>query len=337
MIIIINGPCGVGKSTVSWTLLEYFDRAVMLDGDYIGAVHPFEIYDEARVVYLYKTLRHLIKFHITEGEHKNFVINYVFETPESLRQLKIMLAELDSRIYVFRLTCKAEVLEQRVRRAYTDPDELAWHLRRYPELAAILDRAAQGGDLGYPIDTTALNATQVADMMWQRIHEAVALQAYDPTWPERYETERDRIKTALGATAVAIHHIGSTAVPGLCAKPILDIMVEVPDLNDTVSYIPALQSLGYIFVDHIENVDRRFFCKGLPRTHHVHVVKAHSATLIPHLAFRDALRADPVTRDQYAALKTDLAAQHRENRAAYTASKTAFVQAVLKRAREEQA
>ncbi len=78
MIIIINGSVGVGKSSTSWELAARFDQSFMLDGDYIGAVHPFEIYDLARINYLYQTLSHLIQFHQSHG-YKNFVINYVFE------------------------------------------------------------------------------------------------------------------------------------------------------------------------------------------------------------------------------------------------------------------
>ena len=84
MIIILNGPCGIGKTAVSWELAALFERAVMLDGDYIGAVHPLAIYDAARVDYLYRTLRHLVAWQIAQGDYHNFVINYVFESPESL-------------------------------------------------------------------------------------------------------------------------------------------------------------------------------------------------------------------------------------------------------------
>jgi tRNA A37 N6-isopentenylltransferase MiaA len=87
MIVIINGPCGVGKTEVSWNLVERFPEGVMLDGDHIGAVHPFEIYDQQRIAYLYQTIRHLVAFHIEHG-YTNFVVNYVFETPESLAELR---------------------------------------------------------------------------------------------------------------------------------------------------------------------------------------------------------------------------------------------------------
>ena len=75
MIVIINGPCGIGKTSVAWELNAQFERAVMLDGDCIGAVRPFEIYDDARITYLYRTLHHLIAYHVEQGDYHNFVIN----------------------------------------------------------------------------------------------------------------------------------------------------------------------------------------------------------------------------------------------------------------------
>lgn len=78
MIVILNGSVGVGKTSVSCALNESLDRSVMLDGDYLGAVRPFEIYDDARVAYLYKTVVHLLEFHQAHG-YTNFVINYVLE------------------------------------------------------------------------------------------------------------------------------------------------------------------------------------------------------------------------------------------------------------------
>ena len=83
MIIIINGSLGVGKTETSWELTALFERAVMLDGDYIGAVHPFEIHNSQRVEYLYQTIRHLMIWHQQNG-YDDFVINYVFERPKSL-------------------------------------------------------------------------------------------------------------------------------------------------------------------------------------------------------------------------------------------------------------
>ncbi len=330
MIIIINGPCGIGKTSVSWELQTRFERSVMLDGDYIGAVHPFEIYNDARAFYLYRTLRHLIEFHVAEGGYEHFVINYVFESPASLRQLREMLAPLGPS-YAFRLTAEDAAIERRIRQR--GGEDAAWHLERYKELQAILSAAARRGDVGFPIDTTSLSVVEVADRMWQRIHEPVVVVPYDPAWPTRFAAERARVAEALGDLALDIQHIGSTAVPGLAAKPIIDLLVLVRDLEDAPACIAPLSELGYIFVDHVANLERRFFRKGMPRTHHLHIVAVGSSEAHRHPAFRDALRADPELRAAYARLKRDLAAQNEGDRLAYTRGKTAFVRAALARYR----
>ena len=114
MIIIITGPCGIGKTAVSEVLPTRLGRAVMLDGDYIGAVHPFEIYDDARIAYLYHTLQHLVAFHRREGGYRYFVINYVFESPDSLADLCRRLVVHDNEIYVFRLTASDAAVAERI-------------------------------------------------------------------------------------------------------------------------------------------------------------------------------------------------------------------------------
>lgn len=328
MIIIVNGSLGVGKTAVSWRLVEQFDRAVMLDGDYIGAVHPFQIYDSQRIDYLYRTFRHLVAFHIAHG-YRNFVINYVFETPESLSHLRHSLAAVDDEIYAFRLISSDAEAERRIRGRSDDLDQVKWELKRYRDLAAIQQVGATRGDLGFVIDTTARSPLQVAAAIWQNIHEEVALAPYHPDWPAQFEAERLRLAAALGDRAIRIDHIGSTAVPGLTAKPVIDILVGVRKLNEATACIVPLQTLGYTFIDFPQNIDRRFFRKGIPRTHHLHIVEQGSPAQIEHLAFRDALRADAGLRDQYAALKAGLAARYTSDRATYSASKTEFVRRVV--------
>jgi GrpB-like predicted nucleotidyltransferase (UPF0157 family)/predicted kinase len=329
MIILINGPCGIGKTSVSWELAAFFERAVMLDGDYIGAVSPFEIYDGARVAYLYRTLRHLAAWHIEQGGYHDFVINYVFESPESLAALRHMLSDLDDVIYAFRLVASDEEIAARIRGRGGDEDDTAWHLARYKELVAIQEAAAQHGDMGFVVDTTRLNAREVAAAIWKNIHEQVELVPYDPSWAIAYQQERAQIAAAVGDLAVAVPHIGSTAVPGLEAKPVIDIMVVVRQLEDAAACIAPLQGLGYTFIDYPQNVDRRFFRKGLPRTHHLHIVAVGSQTLADHIDFRDALRADPALRQAYQDLKRALSEQFRNDRATYSEKKGAFVAETL--------
>jgi GrpB-like predicted nucleotidyltransferase (UPF0157 family)/predicted kinase len=328
MIVIINGPLGVGKTEVAWKLIEKFDRAIMLDGDYLGAVHPFEIYDEQRVAYLYDTLCHVARFHVEHG-WRNLVVDYVFEKPESLAQLRRALNEIDNVTYAYRLTCSAEEIDRRIRSRSSDPDRLAWESNRFRELQAIQHRNARRGDLGFVIDTTTLSIEGVADAIWRDITSEVTIVPYDPLWPQKYEVEREKIVEVLRNRIAEIHHVGSTAVPGLPAKPIIDIMIAVPQLDDAVEWIGPLSDLGYAFIDYPQNTERRFLRKGQPRTHHLHIVAVGSAELRDHLVFRDALRANADWCDQYAALKIDLADRHRNDRAQYSESKTEFVQRIL--------
>ena len=159
MIVILNGSVGVGKTTVAWALNECFAKSVMLDGDYIGAVHPFELHDEKRVAYLYKTLAHLVAFHQTNG-YDTFVINYVFESSDSLAALLKELEPHDTIIRTFWLTCAEE--EQRARISKRRTDQWAWELERFLELNALQAQASQLGFVGEPVDTTAKTAEEVA-------------------------------------------------------------------------------------------------------------------------------------------------------------------------------
>ena len=107
-------------------------------------------------------------------------------------------------------------------------------------------------------------------------------------------------------------------------------MVEVRRLEDAVTCIVPLRPLGYAFVDRPDNIDRRSFRKGLPRTHHLHIVEQGSAPVVDHLAFRDALRTGRDLRQRYAQLKAELAARHRHDGNRYTLAKTAFVESVFR-------
>ena len=166
MIIIINGSLGVGKSSVADQLHHKFDKSVHLDGDYIGDVHPFQIYDDARIRHLYRTLELLVGFHQENGYH-NFVINYVFESPESLQELLNLLRPLDSSIHTYWLTCQED--EQAKRIQNRTRDELAWELSRFVELQRIQMKAAQAGFIGKEVDTTSLTSAEVAEGIWKDV------------------------------------------------------------------------------------------------------------------------------------------------------------------------
>jgi chloramphenicol 3-O-phosphotransferase len=166
MIIIINGSLGVGKSSVAEQLHWKFDKSVHLDGDYIGDVHPFDIYDDARISHLYRTLELLVGFHQKNGYH-NFVINYVFESPESLHDLLNLLLPLDSSIHTYWLTCNEK--EQAKRIQGRQSDEIEWELSRFVELQKIQAKAAQQGFIGKEVDTTRLTSVEVAEEIWKDV------------------------------------------------------------------------------------------------------------------------------------------------------------------------
>ncbi len=158
---------------------------------------------------------------------------------------------------------------------------------------------------------------------------------YDPQWPILYEKEKARILAVIGDKVVAIEHIGSTAVPGLGAKPIIDIMVGVHHLAKADECIEPLQGIGYEYVPEYEVSipERRFF----RRSHfHLHVVERTSDFWERHILFRDFLRTHPETARQYHQLKTELAAKFGSDRDAYTAAKTSFIESVVAKARSEQ-
>jgi len=165
------------------------------------------------------------------------------------------------------------------------------------------------------------------------VQPSIIVEPYDPTWPAKFETEKRVLRAVLAPwLAGTIEHIGSTAVPGLPAKPVIDIMVAVRDLPSSQPAIEALQPFNYCYFPYKAEL-MHWFCKPTPasRTHHLHLVPFESQLWRERLAFRDCLRSDPATRDAYTQLKLKLAAQFRDDREAYTEAKTDFIRSVLQR------
>jgi GrpB-like predicted nucleotidyltransferase (UPF0157 family) len=157
---------------------------------------------------------------------------------------------------------------------------------------------------------------------------------YDPFWQLQFVQEAEKIKKALNAPELIVEHIGSTAVPGLCAKPIIDILIAVEDLKDE-KIIVGLSKLGYVFEPDSGEQDRLFFCKVTIRTYHVHVVERNSWAFRRHVLFRDYLISNPLVCSEYAALKKESAKKYRLDRKGYTRSKTEFIESALRRAAKE--
>lgn len=164
--------------------------------------------------------------------------------------------------------------------------------------------------------------------------DEIEIIAYDPAWPALFEAEAARLRTVLpGGLLLGLEHVGSTAVPGLAAKPVIDIAGVVVDVGEARRMaVEPLAEAGYAFWAENPDLERLFFVRGLPpaphRTHHLHLMAA-GPTLDRHLSFRDRLIARPDTAARYAALKQELAVAHLADREAYTAAKKAFIDAVL--------
>lgn len=162
--------------------------------------------------------------------------------------------------------------------------------------------------------------------------------AYRPDWPAAFDREREVLGIVFAGTGARIEHVGSTAVPGLGGKPIIDIMVGVGDLADAEARIEELEEAGYHYVPDYEDrlPDRRYFRKpgARPRTHHLHVVLRDRPFWQDHILLRDWLRDHPEVARRYFELKLRLAAEHGASRWAYAEAKTPFIAQVLSEARE---
>lgn len=160
------------------------------------------------------------------------------------------------------------------------------------------------------------------------VNGQVFLAEYDPTWPVAFEAEAAIIRDALGDRAVTVEHMGSTSVPGLCAKPIIDIALGVPDSADEDAYLPDLVAAGFVLrIREPEWHEHRVF-KSVRRNVNMHVWSSGAEILKRHLAFRDWLRTHPADRDRYAAAKRDLASRHWDHIQQYADAKDDIVASI---------
>jgi GrpB-like predicted nucleotidyltransferase (UPF0157 family) len=157
---------------------------------------------------------------------------------------------------------------------------------------------------------------------------AIVLVDYDSSWPVRFQDERAKLTTALGTEAIGIEHIGSTAVPGLAAKPIIDVLVTVADIQDEPRYLPALQRAGYVLRVR-EPGHRMVRTAGLDV--HVHIWPDGDPAVTAYLAFRNRLRSSIAHRDFYAATKRRLAQQDWPTMDDYADAKSDVILQILNR------
>lgn len=160
------------------------------------------------------------------------------------------------------------------------------------------------------------------------------LARYDPNWSQLFRAEKERLFASLGNRILDVQHIGSTSIPSIPAKPILDIGVAVTNFEEAARCIPLLEQMGYTYKGENGIPRRHYFVKGEPRTHHLHMLEIESAEWKNHLRFRDYLRRNSAIAQDYASLKQTLATQFATDREAYQNGKEHFIQAVLQQAHE---
>jgi GrpB-like predicted nucleotidyltransferase (UPF0157 family) len=187
-----------------------------------------------------------------------------------------------------------------------------------------------------PIDERRALAVRALKVMDERFEfapgserpepEPIELAPYDPGWPTRYEDWKEKLLAALPAAPRRIEHVGSTSVPGLAAKAVVDIQVSVDDPEDEATYVPAIESLGVQLRN--RDSEHRFFrpYAGLPRDVHIHVCRVGSVWERRHMVFRDYLRSSAAARNAYLKTKEAAAARWSDDRIAYTEAKSDMIQ-----------
>ena len=162
------------------------------------------------------------------------------------------------------------------------------------------------------------------------MEKPIRIVPYDARWPEAFRREEGRLSALIGPAALAIHHIGSTAVPGLCSKPVVDVLVEAADLAWVDQLEPEFVSAGFVPKGEYGIAGRRYFSRpeGRELKTHVHVFQKGDPAVARHLLFRDLLRGEPGVADDYCALKLELAHEHGGDAEAYQNGKAAFISSV---------
>lgn len=163
----------------------------------------------------------------------------------------------------------------------------------------------------------------------------VKVVSYDSAWIQLFQEEAEQIKRIFGDEVIETHHIGSTAIPGIHAKPVLDLMPVVREIHQADRYTSAMEQLGYVAMGENGIEGRRFFQKGGDeRTHHVHVFAEGDDEITRHLRFRDFMRAHPLEAERYSRLKQRLAAAYPYDLSGYIEGKDSYIKDIDRQAKE---
>jgi GrpB-like predicted nucleotidyltransferase (UPF0157 family) len=194
-----------------------------------------------------------------------------------------------------------------------------------------MSQDTQPPDNRSPLSEEQIRAHTIGDL--QRLSGQILIANYDPRWPEMYEREAGRIRGALGSRALRLEHAGSTSVPGLAAKPVIDVLLVVADSADEDAYVPALEAAGYALRIREPNWHEHRMFSRPGKEINLHVFSSGCPEIERMLAFRDWLRGNAADRELYARTKLALAREDWEYVQNYADAKTAVVEEILARAR----
>ena len=191
---------------------------------------------------------------------------------------------------------------------------------------------AKSGDLEYSVSNDPIEERLREVIIGEVEPQAIVIADYDPTWPRRFRREEARVRAALGEAALSVEHIGSTSVPGLAAKPIVDILLAVEDSGDEGSYVPALEEAGYVLRVREPDFDEHRMFRTPEKDVHVHVFSSGSPEIERYLLLRERLRENDEDRELYARTKRELARREWPSMQHYAEAKTEVVEGIIARA-----
>lgn len=330
-IYLITGPMAAGKSTIARLLAERFERGVHVEGDVFrrsivsGRVEMTPDASPEAVEQL--RLRYRLAAAAADAffEAGFTVALEDVVAGDFLGEYRTMIRSRPCHVIVLMPSPEAVAAREagRETKGYT-----AWTVEALHE-----GFAATTPHVGFWLDTSNQTPEDTVDEILARtssVSQPVVVSGYEPEWPERFRQIAEPVERALGEIALAIEHIGSTSVPGLAAKPVIDIDVVVRSAEEVPAAIERLRELGYVYQGDKGIPGREAFMwpPHAPR-HHLYVVVEGSKPHTDHVRFRDCLRGRPDLAHEYAELKRDLADRHGDDRASYTEAKADFIARVL--------